>query len=95
MAGGGWPEGRACRRASPWDAERIPTEGNGNEAETIQHDRTTLQALARELNVCASTVRKVIRSEGRDYKQPPPEQRAEVLQALRRQREERAMEGRA
>ena len=58
-------------------------------------NRTTLQALARELNVCASTVRKVIRSEGRDYKQPPPEQRAEVLQALRRQREELAMEERA
>lgn len=49
-------------------------------------NRLTLTQLARDLNVCASTVRHVIRTEGKGYKQAPPEKRAAVLADRRRRR---------
>jgi len=56
-------------------------------------NHTSLADLARELNVCAQTVRNIIRREGRNYKQPPPERRAEVVQEVRRMREVLKLEG--
>lgn len=49
-------------------------------------NRMTLQALARELNVSAATLRNVIRTQGAGYKQPPPELRAAAIEAVRRRR---------
>ena len=56
-------------------------------------NRLTLEDLARELKVSAATLRHVIRTQGRDYKQPPPERRAEAIAEVRRRRERMAQEG--
>jgi transposase len=56
-------------------------------------NRLTLEDLARELKVSAATLRRVIRTQGRDYKQPPPERRAEAIEAVRRRRAVMAQEG--
>lgn len=60
---------------------------------TWYRNRLTLQDLAREMQVSAATLRRVIRTQGREYKQPPPERRAEAIEALRRRRARMAEEG--
>jgi transposase len=56
-------------------------------------NRRTLEDLARELKVSAGTLRRVIRTQGVGYKQPPPERRAEAIAAARRRRVRQVEEG--
>ncbi len=70
---------RNYERRSTTGRPRVVTDAQIQEILTWNANRLTVEQKARQMNLSASVLTYVIRTHGRGYKQPSPEQRAQNL----------------